>query len=225
MKTFNRIVIYICGLLTLALGIVLNTKANLGVSPIISVPYSIAVIWGQNLGAVTAGFYILFVIGQLVILRKRFRPVQFLQIPLSIIFGVLINFFGELITIGGKDLPTDLVLLVLGIFFTGLGAALTMMMNILPNAADGIVQAVSQRTGKKLGAVKNILDASCVAVAAAISMAATGRIIGIGLGTVLAAVGVGRVIALVNRLYQKKLPAQAARFKLDAAPQKPPVKL
>ena len=41
-KMLYRILIYIAGLLTLALGIILNTKAGLGVSPIISISYSIS---------------------------------------------------------------------------------------------------------------------------------------------------------------------------------------
>lgn len=52
MKSRNKLLIrwvfYLLGLLILALGIMLNTKANLGVSPIISVPYSISHIIGFN---------------------------------------------------------------------------------------------------------------------------------------------------------------------------------
>ena len=39
---------YLVGLLVLALGISLNTKTGLGVSPIISVSYSISTIWNLN---------------------------------------------------------------------------------------------------------------------------------------------------------------------------------
>ncbi|HEX3026009.1 MAG TPA: hypothetical protein VHR42_02095, partial [Clostridia bacterium] len=48
MKKINRALIYILGLFSLALGIVLNTKAKLGVSPIISIPYGISIIWNIN---------------------------------------------------------------------------------------------------------------------------------------------------------------------------------
>ena len=49
-KMVIRIIIYVAGLLVLALGIILNTKAGLGVSPIISVSYSISQINGFNFG-------------------------------------------------------------------------------------------------------------------------------------------------------------------------------
>lgn len=205
MKKFNRIIVYICGLFALALGIVLNTKANLGVSPIISIPYSISIIWSINLGVATAGIYILYVIGQIAVLEKKFSPVQLLQIPLSIVFGILINFLSRFITINSSNLIINLLLLILGILCTGLGASLTLLMNILPNAADGFVQAVSIKTNKKLGLVKNILDASSVVVTVIIGLMFSGRIVGIGLGTVLAVIGIGRAIALVNLLFKKKL--------------------
>ena len=42
---FFRVLFYVIGLLVLALGLTLNTKTGLGVSPIISVAYSISEIF------------------------------------------------------------------------------------------------------------------------------------------------------------------------------------
>lgn len=52
-----RFLLYFVGLFILALGLTLNTKANLGVSPIISVPYSISQITGYNFGDLTFVIY------------------------------------------------------------------------------------------------------------------------------------------------------------------------
>ena len=41
-KWMLRIALYLVGIIVLALGITLNTKTNLGVSPIISMPYAVA---------------------------------------------------------------------------------------------------------------------------------------------------------------------------------------
>ena len=57
---FLRIVFYVAGLLILALGIILNTKSGLCVSPIISVAYSIATIRGFNFGKITFLLYSAF---------------------------------------------------------------------------------------------------------------------------------------------------------------------
>ena len=50
----SRWVIYVIGMLVLALGLTLNTKTGLGVSPILSLAYCSTQIWGVNLGDATA---------------------------------------------------------------------------------------------------------------------------------------------------------------------------
>ena len=62
-----RILVYVVGMFMLALGLTLNTKANLGVSPIISVPYSISQITGLNFGDLTFVVYAIFVVVQIII--------------------------------------------------------------------------------------------------------------------------------------------------------------
>lgn len=204
MKKLTKIIIYICGLSLLAVGIVLNTKANLGVSPISTIPYTISIIFNINFGTATASIYILYVFGQIAILRKEFHPIQILQIPLSFFMGLLINYFNTIIMISSNNFFINLILLTTAIFFTGLGAALILLMDILPNAADGLVLAVSQKTGKELGFVKNVMDVSCMVIALIIGVIFSKSIIGIGVGTILAAIGVGRTITYLNLLFKEK---------------------
>ena len=59
-----RYVIYLVGTLILSLGITLNTKTQLGVSAIISAPYSISQISGVSLSIVLFLFYVFCVIMQ-----------------------------------------------------------------------------------------------------------------------------------------------------------------
>ena len=51
----------VISLLILAMGIILNTKSGLGVSPIISVAYSVSTIAGVNFGNTTFALYAVFV--------------------------------------------------------------------------------------------------------------------------------------------------------------------
>ena len=95
----------------------------------------------------------------------------------------------------------------LAIILTGAGAALTVDMNLIANPGDGFVQAVSMRIGKDLGTAKNLVDISCVIVSTLIGFAAAGRLVGVGLGTLIAMIGVGRVIALFNHLFQEETEA------------------
>lgn len=207
MKKIYRVIVYICGLIVLALGVILSTKTDLGVSPIVSIPYCISKIWNIDLGDITACIYILYVVGQIVVLKKRFRPLQLLQIPVTVFFSQIINLFNSIISISSNNLVINSSLLFFGILFTGLGASMTILTNILPISPDGFVQAVSEKTGIKLGLVKNILDASCVIITLIIGYVFAMKIVGIGVGTLLAVIGVGRTVFLVDLLFKNKIQA------------------
>ena len=94
----------------------------------------------------------------------------------------------------------NLAFLILAILLTGLGVVLSVDMRLVPNPGDGIVQAISDRTGKSLGLTKNLFDIGCIITTIALGLTMEGKLIGIGLGTVLAVIGVGRAIALFNLL-------------------------
>ena len=95
---------------------------------------------------------------------------DFLQIPLSIVFTSFLNVFSEVIPdIGaeGKNAAVlfgiRLAVLALALLFTGVGAALSLNMRIVPNPGDGIVQAIADECHKSVGFIKNCVDVTCVA--------------------------------------------------------------
>lgn len=89
---FYRILIYSIGLVVLSIGITLNTKSGLGVSPIISIPFSISSIFNLNFATMTFVVYTMFVIIQFIIKGKNRQWIDILQIPFSLLFSVLITF-------------------------------------------------------------------------------------------------------------------------------------
>lgn len=95
----TRGIIYFIGLIVLALGIVLNTKTLLGVSPIISIPYNICHIWHLNLGAITFVFYCFCVLIESILKGKEFKLYELLQIPMSLVTSVFINIFDQYLNI------------------------------------------------------------------------------------------------------------------------------
>lgn len=72
-QVFYRILFYAAGLLVLALGLTLNTKTGLGVSPIISVAYSISQIFDHNFGNMTLALYSVFVVIKMILHLIRGR--------------------------------------------------------------------------------------------------------------------------------------------------------
>ena len=200
---------YIIGMLILALGLTLNAESNLGSSPIISIPYTLSFLWPVSFANLTLGIYILFVILEFVLKGKGRRWTDILQIPLSIIFTRFLDLFTAWFDFTDSGFGVRLLVLASAIICTGIGAALTVDMNLIANPGDGFVQAVSMCIRKDLGTAKNFVDVSCVIISTVIGFAAAGGLVGVGLGTLIAMIGVGRVIALFNHLFQEKLQRQA----------------
>ncbi len=219
-KKHVRILFYLLGLSLLAVGLTLNTKATLGVSPLISVAYSAALIWGWSLGDTVFIWYGVFVLTEMVMhwqmgkeKRKQRLLNDLLQLPLSLVFSRMMDFCGQWIpefetAFPGTflaDVSCRILILVAAVFITGQGAALTLNMRFIPNPGDGVVQSLSDRYHWKMGTAKNLFDLCCVILTVLISYMAAGRVLGIGIGTLIAMLGTGRSIALFNRIIYPQL--------------------
>lgn len=207
-KRTRRFIVYAIGMLVLALGLTLNTKADLGVSPIISVPYSISQITGYNFGDLTFVVYSIFVVVQIIIhlkLKKNKKIMSdLLQLPLSLVFTRLLNIFSTYIPTS-QNLGIRFIVLAFAITCTGVGAAMSLSMQLVPNPGDGIVQALAERFNKSVGLTKNLFDCFNLCITLCISIFIAHQIVGVGMGTVIAVLGVGRVIALFHHIFESKI--------------------
>lgn len=197
--------IYLAGMTLLALGITLTTLAGLGASAIVSVPYTISCGFGLSFANLTLIFYCSFVGAEFIIKGRQRSLLDLLQIPVSIVFTRFMALFQAAIGYQSGFLPTDLLVLLLGILLTGIGAATAVDMQLIPNPGDGIVNSISIRSGKELGFCKNCFDLGCVTCALLIGTLFGSPLLGIGLGTLLSMLGVGRVMAIWNRMGKQKL--------------------
>lgn len=87
-----RLPMYLIGLFIMTIGIAISVKSNLGVSPVSSIPYTMTCIWGIEMGKATILFHIVLVLIQLIILRKNFKLISLLQIPVGVVFGYFTTF-------------------------------------------------------------------------------------------------------------------------------------
>ncbi|MCF0105303.1 MAG: hypothetical protein HUJ53_00925, partial [Holdemanella sp.] len=217
-STAKRWLVYLAGLVILALGITLNTKSTLGVSPIVASAYVVSELTGLNFANMTLVLYCILVGIELVIhiIRKENKGVlikDILQIPLSLVFTRFMNIFVLTIPVFEKAYPDSfmgslagrILVLIVAIICTGVGAALSLNVRLVPNPGDGVVQAIADVIKKPVGFTKNAFDVCSILIAALIGLVFGGRIIGIGIGTILAMIGVGRVVALTNHLFKDKI--------------------
>jgi uncharacterized membrane protein YczE len=164
--------------------------------------------------------YVFFVCVEIVIhlarKRKREAAADCLQVIVSLIFTRFLNVFDVFIpNLGSEEmqgtfagsLAGRMIFLIIAIICTGIGAALSLNMRIVPNPGDGIVQTIADAVKKDNGFVKNCVDITCVIITCATGLIFARKIIGIGIGTLMAMIGVGRVIAVFNKLTRKQTEA------------------
>ena len=193
----NRMGIYLLGTAALAFGLTLSTKAELGVAPVITLPYTLCRILPLDFAAATAVVYFLFVIFQLILKKNGSKGRILLQFPFSIAFSALLRLFSIRLPTPNTILLRAF-LLVVSLFATAGGIFLMVGANLIASPADALAYAISGVIRKNPGTGKNILDASCVCLSLLLSLAAGRGITGVGLGTVVSMVCVGRLLALFN---------------------------
>ena len=209
----KRLFIYICGLFFIAMGIVFSAKSGLGVSPVSSpanVLYQIGLSKGLpesffNLGNWTIIVYCVFILMQIVMLGRRFRPVQLLQLVVSFLFGYLVNLTSALVSL--LPAPTNygfqLLYLLLNIPFVGFGVMLYLSPNLMPTPGDGAALALTEKLGVSVAVGKTVFDCSLVVLSAVISLIFFRGLVGVREGTVLCALLTGFAMRQCQKLFQK----------------------
>ncbi|MGT2667584.1 YczE/YyaS/YitT family protein [Streptococcus rifensis] len=190
----KTLLVYLLGTVVLAFGICLNAKSNLGVSPVTSVIFALAAVTGQTFAMTNFVYLCLLILVQFALLRKNFRLSQWTQILASFLGSVFIDIFDKHLPIP-EALSLRISFLLCGIVLVGIGASITVGMNVVPNPADALAHVIGHVTGKGFGTGKNILDIISISAASLIGLIFAGRLVGVGVGTFLGMVFTGRIIA------------------------------
>ena len=220
----KRTLLYLIGVVVLACGITLNTKTNLGVSPIISVAYCASEISGVSLGVATFIWYMLMIGAQALLLGREFKVWQLLQVVASFLTSWFIGIFNEILPMA-ESMPMRILLLIGAIVITSCGIILTVGMDLVPNPADGFASVLAKKLKKNLGFGKNLFDLSSILISIVLGLTLAGHLVGIGLGTVMTMILTGRVVAVINHFtgdYCKKVVAATREPALQEEPHDEP---
>ncbi len=152
----KRYLLFTVSLFISAMGVALTKKGELGVSPISSV----ANVLSLDITSITLGTWLIIwncvlILGQILLLRKKFQLIQLLQIPLSFLFGYFTDICVNLVeVIPVSSYPMQLVMVVAGTIVLGLGIALSVIANVIMNSGEAFVKAVSDTINKDFGFIK-----------------------------------------------------------------------
>ncbi|MBR5708791.1 MAG: cytidylate kinase family protein [Oscillospiraceae bacterium] len=210
----KRLLIYLLGLYLMAIGVVFSAASGLGVSPVGSlanVLFRIGEAAGApdfiNLGNCTTAVYVLYILAELVILRRDFKARMLLQLVASLFFGQLVNLASLMLAALPEpgSYGVRMLYLLCSVPLVAAGVMLYLSPDILPTPGEGMSLAISKRTGLSVGASKIIFDCSLFVISSAVSLIYFRRLVGVREGTVICALLVGFVLRQLQKPFQKPL--------------------
>lgn len=195
----KRYIWFILGLYILSMGIALSTKANLGVSPVSSIPYVLSLALPFTLGKITIVVQLIYIGCEIAILRKRFNPINFLQILIVVIYGYFNDFSLFLVArVEPSNYAAQWVLCIISMFIIAFGVNMEVKAGVMMLAVDGLMVTISKEFHIDFGKVKIAFDSSQVAIAVVCSFLFMHGLKGVREGTIAAALLVGMIIRLYN---------------------------
>lgn len=196
----------------MALGVGFSIKADLGTSPISSLPYTVSLVApAVSVGTATIIMHCVFIFIQLLLLRKDFGISQLLQLPVALIFGWMTDLAVLLGGVSGGSYIGQWLLCLIGVVLVALGVSAEVLAGVVTLAGEGLVLALCKVLPVKFGGMKVGFDLTLVISSIVLGLLAKGKVLGVREGTVAAALLVGllsrqicRAVARYVALGEKK---------------------
>lgn len=196
---------FLLGVFVMSVGIALSVHGQLGTAPISTFPAVVDAASSWSVGAVSAVMNVVFVFMQMLILRRRFRLFQLVQLPIALVFGAVIDL--SLFVTSWAQVDHYLlqwVVTIIGALILGLGVYIQIQPKLLYLPGEGLVVALTQVTTVRFGTTKQVVDWSLVVSSAVLSLVLMQRLEGVREGTVFAAFAVGGVVKTLESLNQRR---------------------
>lgn len=210
----KRYLLLLAGLSIMAFGVAFSIKASLGTSPISSVPYVVSLFAPLTVGTATIVMHCVFILLQILILRRNYHPIQLMQLPVAVFFGYLTDF--GVWAVRGIHCSTywqQWIVCLIGILLVAAGVSLEVKAGVVVLAGEGVVLAICKVLPKiKFGYMKVGFDVTLVVIACILSFTFTGHLQGVREGTVAAALLVGVIAKQIGKLLMG--------WKLEGEPEK-----
>ncbi len=209
-EIFTRYTFFILGIWLLSLGSALSVKANLGISTISTLPFVLSLTEKLTIGQFTIVFHFVMVLLQIILLRKRFKPIHLIQLPVAFLFGYLVDFS---IYITSWLTPAvyhyRFILMLISCVLAAVGVSMELAADVIVLPPEGATNAIADVTKIEFGKIKIGFDAAVVALSCIFSIYFFDTIHGVREGTLVAVFLVGgiarKMLPFMQKLIEKIL--------------------
>lgn len=197
----ERYLMLCVGLAVMALGVAFSIKAGLGTSPISSLPYALScIVTPLTVGTATILMHVTLILLQILLLRRQYDPIQLIQLPVALGFGVLTDVsVWALNGLSADNFLQQWLFCAVGILLVGVGVSMEVTAGVVTLAGEGMVLAVCKVFPVKFANAKVGFDVTLVVISCILSLVFLHKLVGVREGTVTAALLVGMIARQVNR--------------------------
>lgn len=171
MQQIKRFSLMMMSMVFVAFAASLTIKAAIGLAAWDAIAQSVSHLSAIKVGTIGMIFNISCVVGQIVLLKRSFPKRQLLQIPVSILLGVLINYFYYTIF---APMTLDNYVITLVIFFIGtvlasFAVSMVMVLNIITFPLEGFCMAIAEKSRHTFAFIRQMVDVLAVLVSLALT--------------------------------------------------------
>ena len=204
-KKVYRYLMFLVGLLFNAFGVAFITKADLGTTPIAALPYTLSLLMPKlTLGNFTILISMLLIASQILILRNKGSLFDIiLQIPISFLFGYVIDFsMWILLNFTPQIYIIKFISLLIGSIIISFGAYFEVVGDVTMLPADGLSRAISIITNIEFGTIKFIADSSQAIIALILGIIFLHELAWVREGTIIGALLIGNMVKYIGRIWK-----------------------
>ena len=205
LRQLKRLATFLLGVFLIAIGVALSVRADLGTAPIASLPAVLSFITPVSVGTYVMTLNVIFVVLQVLILRRKFPKFQLIQLPLAVAFGLFVDLAMYLTAwLEPSSYLEQWAWLLVSVVMLAVGVYVEMQprLTYLPgNAIVFTIYTVLQNI--RYGTIKTLVDSTFVILAAIVSLTTMGGLYGVREGTVFSALTVGLLLRWISALHKR----------------------
>lgn len=170
------------GLFLVSFGVALSIISNLGTAPLSCAAYVLNLkLTSISVGTFNVLINMLYILIQLMLLRRSFKAEYLMQIVASVLFGFFIDASMWMLSpLVPSSFVSKLVLTILAGIVTALGVSIEVAANAWMLSAEMTVSAYTTVFHKNFGKVKMAMDSLLVVIASVLSLIFFGNLVGSG---------------------------------------------
>ena len=185
-----------------SLGVLLVLQSGSGISAISSVPYAFNLVFPKlTLGTWTYLFQ--GTLALLMILRKKFVPSYLFSFVVGFFFGLMMDLHELWITKLPLTISLRILYFVLSYIIICFGIALSNRYKLPIVPTDLFPRELAEILNKPYSGIKICFDVICLLITACMTYFCLGHIMGLGIGTIIAAFTMGKGVAIIENRIDK----------------------